>query len=151
MIIKAVKLYDNGFMTQALAMGGEGMDGIDPAAKYRSSLQNYVIDTGDEVILVDTGMPAEVPEQVPDEKTIIYMGKKVNTYVAALAEAGYQPEQVDKILITHKHADLGAFTEDAPVEHAVDDVAHGARRDEGDAKQHPELGVFLRKAHEHPK
>ena len=103
--IKAVKLYENGFMTQALAMGGEGMEGIDPAVKYRSSLQNYVIDTGDEVILVDTGMPAEVPDQVPDEKTMIYMGKKINTYVDALAEAGYSPEQVSKILITHKHAD----------------------------------------------
>ena len=105
MQIKAVKLYDNGFMTQALAFGGEGMDGIDPYMKYRSSLQNYVIDTGSEVILVDTGMPAEVPEQVPDEKTMIYMGKKVKSYVDALAEAGYKPEQVSRILITHKHAD----------------------------------------------
>ena len=105
MIIKAVKLYENGFMTQALAFGGEGMEGIDPAVKYRSSLQNYVIDTGEEVILVDTGMPAEVPEQVPDEKTMIYMGKKVKNYVEALEEAGYKPEQVSKILITHKHAD----------------------------------------------
>ena len=81
------------------------MEGVDPAVTYRSSLQNYVIDTGDEVILVDTGMPAEVPEQVPDEKTIIYMGKKIATYVEALAKAGYTPDQVNKILITHKHAD----------------------------------------------
>ena len=64
-----------------------------------------MIDTGSEVILVDTGMPAEVPEQVPDEKTMIYMGKKVKNYVDALAEAGYKPEQVSRILITHKHAD----------------------------------------------
>lgn len=105
MIIKAVKLYDNGFMTQALAFGGEGMDGIDPAVRYRSSLQNFVIDTGDEVILVDTGVPAGVPDQVPDEKTLIYMGKKVANYVDALAEVGYKPDQVTKILITHKHAD----------------------------------------------
>lgn len=105
MIIQAVKLYDNGFMTGAFALGGEGMEGIDPTAKYRSSLQNYVIDTGSEVILVDTGMPAEVPDAVPDEKTPIYMGRRVNTYVDALAKAGYKPEQVTKILITHKHAD----------------------------------------------
>ncbi len=103
--IKAVKLYDNGFMTQPFAMGGEGTDGMDPAVRYRSSLQNYVIDTGEEVILVDTGMPAETPDQVPDENTPIYMGKKVNNYVDALAEAGYSPEQVSRILITHKHAD----------------------------------------------
>ena len=105
MKIEAVKLYENGFMTQALAFGGEGMDGIDPAVRYRSSLQNYVIDTGSEVILVDTGMPAEVPDAVPDEKTLIYMGSRVRNYVDALAELGYTPEQVSKILITHKHAD----------------------------------------------
>ena len=105
MIIKAVKLYKNGFMTQFLAMAGEGADGLDPTVKYRSSLQNYLIDTGDEVILVDTGMAAEVPEQVPDEKTIIYMGRKIQAYVEALAALGYKPEQVSKILITHKHAD----------------------------------------------
>lgn len=105
MEIKAVKLYENGFMTQVLAFGGEGMDGIDPMVRYRSSLQNYVIDTGSEVILVDTGMPSEAPDAIPDEKTLIYMGSKVRNYVDALAELGYQPEQVTKILITHKHAD----------------------------------------------
>lgn len=105
MKISAVKLYENGFMTQALAFGGEGMEGIDPNVKYRSSLQNYVIDTGNEVILVDTGMPAEVPDQIPDEKTLIFMGNKVRNYVDALAELGYQPDQVTKILVTHKHAD----------------------------------------------
>lgn len=105
MIIKAVKLYDGGFMTQAMAFGGEGMDGVDPAKKYRSSLQNFVIDTGDEVILVDTGVPSGIPDQVPDEKTIIYMGKKISGYVEALEKAGYKPEQVSKILITHKHLD----------------------------------------------
>ena len=105
MKIKAVKLFENGFMTQAFALGGEGMDGIDPCARYRSSLQNYLIDTGDEVILVDTGMPAEVPEQVPDENTVIFMGNKIQSYVDALTGLGYQPDQVTKILITHKHAD----------------------------------------------
>ncbi len=105
MKIKAVKLYENGFMTQPFAMGGEGTDGMDPAVRYRSSLQNYVIDTGSEVILVDTGMPSEVPDAVPDEKTFIYMGHKVNNYTDALAALGYKPEQVSKILITHKHAD----------------------------------------------
>ena len=105
MKIQAVKLYENGFMTQFLAMGGEGAEGIDPAVKYRSSLQNYLIDTGDELILVDTGMAAEVPEQVVDEKTIIYMGRKVKPYIEALAALGYKPEQVTKILVTHKHAD----------------------------------------------
>ena len=45
---------------------------------------------------------------------------------------------------------VGALAEDAAVEHAVDDVAHGARGDEGDAEQHAEFGVFLREADQHP-
>ncbi len=106
MQIKPVKLFENGYMLQPLPFGGEeGMEKFDPAIRYRSSLQNYVIDTGDEVILVDTGLPKEFPEQVPDEKTILFMGNKITDYVSALAEAGYQPEQISKILVTHKHAD----------------------------------------------
>jgi len=105
MIIKAVRLYENGFMTQMLAMAGEGPEGIDPGVKYRSSLQNYLIDTGDEVILVDTGMPAEAPDAVPDETTIIYMGRRIGSYAEALDRLGYAPEQVTRILVTHKHAD----------------------------------------------
>lgn len=57
------------------------------------ALQNYVINTGSEVILVDTGMPKEYPEQVPDEKTPIFMGNKVTDYVSALALAGYKNRQ----------------------------------------------------------
>ena len=105
MVIKAVKLYEGGFMIQPFAMGGEGAEGLDPAVRYRSSLQNYVIDTGKEVILVDTGVPEGIPDAVPDEKTMIYMGKRIRDYLPALAEAGYKPEQVTKILLTHKHAD----------------------------------------------
>ncbi len=106
MKIKAVRLYENGFMTQAFALGGEeGPERFDPAVKYRSSLQNFLIDTGSELILVDTGMPSEAPEAVPDEKTRIYMGTRVKDYVSALQELGYAPEQVAKILVTHKHLD----------------------------------------------
>ncbi len=106
MKIKAIKLFANGYMTQPFAFGGEdGQDKFDPSVKYRSSLQNFLIDTGDEVILVDTSVPSETPEQVPDEKTPIYMGTWIEDYISALKTAGYKPEQVSKILITHKHAD----------------------------------------------
>ena len=56
MEIKAVKMIDGGFMNQPFAFGGEeGKDKFDEQIIYRSSLQNFLIDTGDEVILVDTG------------------------------------------------------------------------------------------------
>ncbi len=114
MKIVPVKLFGDGYMTQPFAFGGEdGPAAFDPTVRYRSSLTNYVIDTGDEVILVDTGMPDAFPEQVPDEKTPIYMGHKIAVYTDALKTAGYNQEDVSKILLTHKHADhtgaLGSF------------------------------------------
>lgn len=70
---------------------------------YPGSLQNYVIDTGDEVILVDTGFAAG-----SDFKDY----RKVNDYVPGLEALGYKPEQVSKILVTHKHPDhSGALSE----------------------------------------
>ncbi|MBQ3394974.1 MAG: MBL fold metallo-hydrolase [Synergistaceae bacterium] len=63
---------------------------------YPGSLQNFLIDTGDEVILVDTGFAPDTP----------FKGyTKIMDYVPALEALGYKPEQVSKILITHKHAD----------------------------------------------
>ena len=56
--IKPVRFAENGFMTRPFALGGEGAEGLDPAVKYRSCLQNWVVDTGSEVILVDTGLAA---------------------------------------------------------------------------------------------
>ena len=106
MEIKAVKFRADGFYSQPFVFGGEeGMDKFDPKVRYRGSLQNYLIDTGDEVILVDTGLPAETPEEVPDENSVLYTGKNIGTYMEAFAALGYKPEQVTKILLTHKHGD----------------------------------------------
>ncbi len=106
MIIKAVKFRKDGFYTQPFVFGGEeGADKFDPSVRYRGSLQNYLIDTGDEVILVDTGLPAGTPEEVPDEKSPLFTGKDICSYMEAFAALGYKPEQVTKILLTHKHAD----------------------------------------------
>ena len=41
----------------------------------------------------------------PDPDAGIFVGTKIKTYLEALADLGYKPEQVSKILITHKHAD----------------------------------------------
>ena len=106
MEIKAVKFRKDGFYGQPFAFGGEeGPAAFDPNVRYRGSLQNYLIDTGDEVILVDTGLPAGTPEEKPDEKSPAYTGKDICSYMEAFAALGYQPEQVTKILLTHKHAD----------------------------------------------
>ena len=104
--IKAVKFRKDGFYSQPFAFGGEeGMDKFDKNVRYRGSLQNYLIDTGSEVILVDTGLPAGKPEEVPYENSPAYTGKDICSYMEALAALGYKPGQVTKILLTHRHAD----------------------------------------------
>ena len=106
MEIKAVKFRKDGFYSQPFAFGGEeGPDKFDPNIRYRGSLQNYLIDTGDEVILVDTGLPAGTPEEVPDETSALYTGKDICSYMEAFAALGYKPERVTTILLTHKHGD----------------------------------------------
>lgn len=106
MKIEAVKFRKDGFYTQPFAFGGEdGAENYDINVRYRGSLQNYLIDTGDEVILVDTGLPAGTPEEAPDETSPLYTGKDISSYMEAFANLGYRPEQVSKILLTHKHGD----------------------------------------------
>ncbi len=115
MIIKAVKFRKDGFYTQPLAFGGEeGTDKFDHNIRYRGSLQNYLIDTGDEVILVDTGLPAGTPEEAPDETSAAYTGKDICSYMEAFAALGYKPEQVTKILLTHKHNDHSGCIDQFP-------------------------------------
>ena len=106
MEIKAVKFRKDGFYTQPFAFGGEeGTDKFDKNIRYRGSLQNYLIDLGNEVILVDTGLPAGTPEEVPEENSVAFTGKDICSYMEALAALGYKPEQVTKILLTHRHSD----------------------------------------------
>lgn len=106
MEIKAVKFRKDGFYTQPFAFGGEERtDKFDKNIRYRGSLQNYLIDLGNEVILVDTGLPTGTPEEVPDENSVAFTGKDICSYMEALAALGYKPEQVTKILLTHRHSD----------------------------------------------
>ena len=106
MIIKAIQFRINGFYTQPFAFGGEeGVDKFDKNIRYRGSLQNYLIDTGKDVILVDTGLPLNAPEEVPDENSMVYTGENKKDYISALHDLGYKEEQITKILLTHRHND----------------------------------------------
>ena len=96
MQVKVVKLYEGGSFNEEFLFGGENKADGRKDVTYPGSLQNFLIDTGDEVILVDTGLPSETP----------FKGyTKVNDYVPALEALGYKQEQVSKILVTHKHPD----------------------------------------------
>jgi len=106
MEIKAIRMFDGGFMHQGFAFGGEeGKDKFDEQIIYRSSLQNFLIDTGDEVILVDTGFKTGYNGPAKKLGAPLYMGTKLADYMEAFAATGYKPEQVTKILLTHKHND----------------------------------------------
>ena len=106
MEIKAIRMFDGGFMNQPFAFGGEeGKEAFDEQIIYRSSLQNFLIDTGDEVILVDTGFKAGFPAPAKKLGAPLYMGELIADYKSAFEALGYKPEQVTRILITHKHPD----------------------------------------------
>ncbi|MBO6189552.1 MAG: MBL fold metallo-hydrolase [Alloprevotella sp.] len=109
MTIQAIRLFDGGFMTQAFAFGGEeGKEAFDEQIIYRSSLQNFLVDTGEEVILVDTGFQTGYAAPTKKLGAPLYMGEKVADYMDAFLATGYKPEQVTKILVTHKHPDHAA-------------------------------------------
>ena len=57
-----------------------------------TSVNGYLINTGDKLVLVDTGAAG-------------LFGPTLGNLVTNLKAAGYQPEQVDEIYITHMHAD----------------------------------------------
>jgi len=106
MEIKAIRMFDHGFMTQSFAFGGEeGREKFDDQIIYRSSLQNFLIDTGSEVILVDTGFKADYKAPARKLGAPLYMGERVDDYMASFEALVYKPEQVTKVLITHKHND----------------------------------------------
>ena len=104
--IKAVRMYDHGFMNQPFAFGGEeGKEAFDEQIIYRSSLQNFLIETDEGIILIDTGFKTGMSAPAKKLGAPLFMGDKVNDYMASFAELCYKPEQVTKILITHKHGD----------------------------------------------
>ena len=57
------------------------------------------------MILVDTGFQNDM--KAPEKKlgAPLYMGEKLMDFMEAFTSMGYKPEQVTKILVTHKHPD----------------------------------------------
>ena len=62
------------------------------ADKVPTSVNGYLINTGDKLVLVDTGAADK-------------FGPTLGRLQSNLKAAGYQPEQVDMVLITHMHGD----------------------------------------------
>jgi len=80
-------------------LAGNGFAG----AKVPTSVNGYLINTGTKLVLVDTGAADK-------------FGPTLGRLQANLKAAGYQPEQVDEILITHMHGDhVGGLVVDGKV------------------------------------
>lgn len=106
MKIYALEFYKNGEMREEFALGGSMLkEDINVNKMYPASLQNYLIDTGKEVILIDTGLPIETPDFKKEPNQKLYMGEKVADFKTALQNTGYELENIDKVVITHKHTD----------------------------------------------
>lgn len=138
MKIKAIRMFDGGFMNQQFAFGGESKEDTDEQIIYRSSLQNFLIDTGTEVILVDTGFQNEFAAPPKKLGAPLYMGEKICDFMEAFSALNYKPEQVTKILITHKHPDHTAALQYFP------NAKVYISPEDADAMQLPEGGNIVR-------
>ncbi len=70
------------------------------AAPVETSVNGYVVESGDRTVLVDGGAGGA-------------FGPTLGKMTAALAAAGYAPEDIDTIFCTHLHPDhIGAFTDE---------------------------------------
>ena len=54
---------------------------------------------------MDTGFTDDVPEGAPEKDALGFMGYVISDYITAFKALGYEPEQVTRILLTHRHSD----------------------------------------------
>ena len=89
-------------------------------------------------------MPVGAEEEI-GQPCGVFLGHIDNGEIKHIDHTTVQPAGI-ATTVGEEGRDLGegALAENAPIEHAVDDVAHGTRRDEGEAKQHAKFGAFLR-------
>lgn len=89
MKIKAIRMYDNTFKNPSQA---------------HVTQDGYLIDTGFEVILVDTGRQ-EAPSDAKSRPGSHAPTREQNhNYIKALYALGYRPEQVTRIIVTHRQS-----------------------------------------------
>lgn len=65
---------------------------LDPAKGWPVAINAFLLNSGTNLILVDTGVGT-------------YFGDKAGRLATNIRESGYRPEQIDTILLTHLHSD----------------------------------------------
>ncbi|WP_336367544.1 MBL fold metallo-hydrolase [Marinobacter sp. C2H3] len=107
------------------------------SAPLETSVNGYLINTGSKLILVDTGAGS-------------LFGPTLGKLADNLRASGYQPEQVDEILITHMHPDhVGGLVADgkmvfpnATVRAASDDADYWLNKDNLEQAAEGDKGFF---------
>ncbi|MGO4702261.1 MBL fold metallo-hydrolase [Dyella sp. 2RAB6] len=70
----------------------QALKAADQTHAYEWSFNGYLVNTGSKLVLIDTGAGA-------------FMGSDLGKLVERIKAAGYTPEQIDEIYITHMHLD----------------------------------------------
>lgn len=99
--VEVTALYDGGVPISAALLHGaspEAIDAaleeafVDPRAGALTSINAFLVNGGQGLVLVDTGVGT-------------YFGDKAGLLTANIEAAGYKPEQIEAVLLTHLHSD----------------------------------------------
>ena len=90
-------LNDGMFATDAGNLFGEGTK----SAKIKGAMHAVLVDTGNALVLLDAGFGPELPEYLEDR----YELEREKDLMAHLEEAGYGPEDVTHVVLSHLDAD----------------------------------------------
>lgn len=114
MQVKELLTFSGGWMKEKFVMGGSRKENIDVKRKYGYDIRSYLIEVNGEVILIDTSFPEHISDFQANPYLGIDLGKRVQSFMSALEKAGYQVEDVDKIILTHGDIDHAGMIENFP-------------------------------------
>lgn len=89
-------LDDGEFITDAGELMGGGMK-----ARIRGAMHPVLVETGGELVLLDAGFGPEIPDTLKEK----YELRRKKTLPQNVEEAGYSPQDVTRIVLSHLDAD----------------------------------------------
>ena len=95
--IKVRVLDDGSFLTDAGNLFGKGAK----SAKIRGAMHSVLVATGDALVLLDAGFGPELPEYLEGR----YELQRESNLMDSLSEAGYAPEDVTHVVLSHLDVD----------------------------------------------
>ncbi len=111
MKVKALHTFSGGYMTERFVFGGtKRSEQCDNNRTYSYDVISYLIDTGMDVILIDTSFPDTISTLPENLEMGVWVGTRIMSFEEALHQAGYRLTDVTKIILTHHNMDhVGAI------------------------------------------